>query len=91
GAEPLAASDTLTFRLGIALALVFVAAGFWAARRFAAAAPIRAASWAAWGVIVPLVVLTALWLTFGGIDRDFGYALPALLLVLVFAAGGEWI
>ncbi|PBB98224.1 DUF2339 domain-containing protein [Mesorhizobium sp. WSM3862] len=91
GAEPLAASDTLTFRLGIALALVFIAAGFWAARRFAAAAPIRAASWAAWGVIVPLVVLTALWLTFGDIDRDFGYALPALLLVLVFAAGGEWI
>ncbi|WP_292240053.1 DUF2339 domain-containing protein, partial [Mesorhizobium sp.] len=91
GAEPLAASDTLTFRLGIALALVFVAVGFWAARRFAAAAPIRAASWAAWGGIVPLVVLTALWLTFGDIDRDFGYALPALLLVLVFAAGGEWI
>ncbi|RWB74413.1 MULTISPECIES: DUF2339 domain-containing protein [unclassified Mesorhizobium] len=91
GVEPLATADTLTFRLGIALAIVFIAAGFWAARRFAAAAPVRAASWSAWGVIVPLVVLTALWLTFGDIDRDFGYALPALLLVLVFAAGGEWI
>ncbi|MDX8481798.1 DUF2339 domain-containing protein [Mesorhizobium sp. VK24D] len=91
GAEPLATSDTLTFRIGIALGLIFIAAGFWAARRSAAAAPIRAASWAAWGVIAPLVVLTALWLTFGDIDRDLGYALPALLLVLVFAAGGEWI
>lgn len=91
GAEPLATSDTLTFRIGIALALIFIGAGFWAARRFAASAPVRAASWAAWGVIAPLVVLTALWLTFGDIDRDFGYALPALLLVLVFAAGGEWI
>ncbi|CDX19008.1 conserved membrane hypothetical protein [Mesorhizobium sp. ORS 3324] len=91
GAEPLATSDTLTFRLGIALGLIFIAAGFWAARRFAAAAPIRAACWAAWGVIAPLVVLTALWLTFGDIDRDLGYALPALLLVLAFAAGGEWI
>ncbi|AZO24843.1 DUF2339 domain-containing protein [Mesorhizobium sp. M1E.F.Ca.ET.045.02.1.1] len=91
GAEPLAASDALTFRIGVALAIVFIAAGFWAARRFAAAAPVHAASWAAWGVIAPLVVLTALWLTFGDIDRDFGYALPALLLVLIFAAGGEWI
>ncbi|RWG85371.1 MAG: DUF2339 domain-containing protein [Mesorhizobium sp.] len=91
GAEPLATSDTLTFRLGIALALVFIAAGFWAARRFAASAPVRSASWAAWGVIAPLVVLTALWFTFGDIDRDLGYALPGLVLVLVFAAGGEWI
>ncbi|TGP15910.1 DUF2339 domain-containing protein, partial [Mesorhizobium sp. M1D.F.Ca.ET.231.01.1.1] len=46
---------------------------------------------AAWGVIAPLVVLTALWLTFGDIDRDLGYALPALLLMLASAAGGEWI
>ncbi|UCI06700.1 DUF2339 domain-containing protein [Mesorhizobium sp. B1-1-8] len=91
GAQPLATSDTLTFRLGIALSLVFIAAGFWAARRFVASAPVRAACWAAWGVIAPLVVLLALWLTFGDIDRDLRYALPALLLVLVFAAGGEWI
>lgn len=89
-AQPLASSDTLTFRIGIALGLIFIAAGFWAARRFAATVPTRAACWAAWGVIPPLVVLTALWLTFGDIDRDLGYALPALLL-LVFAAGGEWI
>ncbi|RUW67532.1 DUF2339 domain-containing protein, partial [Mesorhizobium sp. M2A.F.Ca.ET.067.02.1.1] len=90
-AQPLASSDTLTFRIGIALALIFLAAGFWAARRLAATAATRAACWAAWGVIAPLVVLAALWLTFGDIDRDLGYALPALLLMLVFAAGGEWI
>ncbi|MDX8513604.1 DUF2339 domain-containing protein [Mesorhizobium captivum] len=91
GAEPLAASGALTFRVGIALALVFIGAGFWDARRFAASAPVRSASWAAWAVIAPLVVLTALWLTFGDIDRDLGYALPGLLLVLVFVGGGEWI
>ncbi|TPI19534.1 DUF2339 domain-containing protein [Mesorhizobium sp. B4-1-1] len=90
-AQPLASSDTLTFRIGIALGLIFLAAGFLAARRFAATASLRAACWAAWGVIAPLTVLTALWLTFGDIDRDLGYALPALLLVLAFAAGGEWI
>ncbi|TPK94220.1 MULTISPECIES: DUF2339 domain-containing protein [unclassified Mesorhizobium] len=90
-AQPLASSDTLTFRIGIALGLIFLAAGFWAARRFAATASLRAACWAAWGVIAPLTVLTALWLTFGDIDRDLGYALPALLLMLAFAAGGEWI
>ncbi|MBZ9660886.1 DUF2339 domain-containing protein [Mesorhizobium sp. ESP-6-4] len=90
-AQPLASSDVLTFRIGVALGMIFLAAGFWAARRFAAAAPVRAACWAAWGVIAPLVVLLALWLTFGDIDRDLGYALPALLLALAFAAGGEWI
>lgn len=90
-AQPLASPGALTFKIGIALGLVFLAAGFWAARRFVVAAPIRAACWAAWGVIVPLVVLMALWFTFGDIDRDLGYALPALLLVLAFAAGGEWI
>ncbi|MBZ9863048.1 DUF2339 domain-containing protein [Mesorhizobium sp. CA12] len=90
-AQPLASSDVLTFRIGVALGMIFLAAGFWAARRFAAAAPVRAACWAAWGVIAPLVVLLSLWLTFGDIDRDLGYALPALLLALAFAAGGEWI
>ncbi|MGX8008732.1 DUF2339 domain-containing protein [Mesorhizobium sp. ORM8.1] len=91
GAQPLAAPGTLTFRIGIVLALIFLTAGFWAARRFVVTARMRAACWAAWGVIVPLVVLMALWFTFGDIDRDLGYALPALLLVLAFAAGGEWI
>jgi uncharacterized membrane protein len=88
---PVAVSNALTFRVGIALALVFIGAGFWAARKFAASAHIRAASWAAWGVIAPLVIMLALWFTFGNLDRDFSYAAVAALLVAVFAAGGEWI
>ncbi|TPK77036.1 DUF2339 domain-containing protein [Mesorhizobium sp. B2-4-12] len=89
--SPLAIANTLTLRIGPALGLVFIGAGLWAARRFAAATQIRAASWAAWGVVVPLVILLALWLTFGDLDRDFAYAAVAALLVVVFAAGGEWI
>ncbi|MER8375590.1 DUF2339 domain-containing protein [Mesorhizobium sp. M1406] len=88
---PVATSNALTVRIGIALGLVFIGAGFWAARRFAPGTQIRAASWAAWGVIVPLVILLALWFTFGNLDRDFVYAAVAALLVVVFAAGGEWI
>ncbi|MER8443537.1 DUF2339 domain-containing protein [Mesorhizobium sp. M1066] len=88
---PVATSNALTLRIGIVLGLVFIGAGFWAARRFAAGTQMRAASWAAWGVIVPLVVLLALWFTFGNLDRDFVYAAAAALLVVIFAAGGEWI
>ncbi|ESY66052.1 DUF2339 domain-containing protein [Mesorhizobium sp. M0051] len=88
---PVAMSNALTMRIGIALGLVFMGAGFWAARRFAAGTQIRPASWAAWGVIVPLVILVALWFTFGNLDRDFVYAAVAALLVVVFAGGGEWI
>lgn len=84
-------ADTLTFRIGIVLGLFFILAGFWAARGSAASAPVRAASWAAWGVIVPLVILFSLWFTFGNLDRDFGYAFGAALLVAAFVVGGEWI
>ncbi|WP_421913768.1 DUF2339 domain-containing protein [Mesorhizobium sp.] len=84
-------ADTLTFRIGIVLALFFIVSGFRAARKSAASAPVRAASWAAWSVIVPLVILFSLWFTFGNLDRDFGYAFGAALLVVAFAAGGEWI
>ncbi|TGQ03512.1 DUF2339 domain-containing protein, partial [Mesorhizobium sp. M00.F.Ca.ET.217.01.1.1] len=59
---PVAAGNALTLRIGIGLGLVFLAAGLWTARRFAASVWIRAASWAAWGVIAPLVILLALWL-----------------------------
>jgi uncharacterized membrane protein len=86
-----AAGNALTLRIGIGLGLVFVGAGFWGARRFAAVAQIRAACWAAWGVAAPLVILLALWLTYGNLDRDFVYAAVTALLVVVFAAGGEWI
>ncbi|RWL04362.1 MAG: DUF2339 domain-containing protein [Mesorhizobium sp.] len=88
---PAAVADTLMLRIGIFLGLVFIAAGFWAARKFAASAHIRAASWAAWAVVAPLVILLALWLTFGNLDRDLVYAAVAALLVAAFAAGGEWI
>ncbi|TIU52562.1 MAG: DUF2339 domain-containing protein [Mesorhizobium sp.] len=88
---PVAAGNALTLPIGIGLGLVFLAAGLWAARRFAASVWIRAASWAAWGVIAPLVILLALWLTFGNLDRDFAYAAVAALLVVILAAGGEWI
>ncbi|BCG89324.1 hypothetical protein MesoLj113c_54340 [Mesorhizobium sp. 113-3-9] len=88
---PLATSNGLTLRIGIALGLVFIGAGLWAARKFAASSWLRSASWAASGVMVPLVILLALWFTFGNLDRDFVYAVVAALLVVVFAAGGEWI
>ncbi|RWF01649.1 DUF2339 domain-containing protein [Mesorhizobium sp.] len=88
---PATVSDTLMLRIGIFLGLVFIGAGFWTARKFAASAHIRAASWAAWGVIAPLVILLALWFTFGNLDRDLVYAAAAALLVVVFAVGGEWI
>jgi len=88
---PVATSNALTLRIGIALGLVFIGAGLWAARKFAASSSLRSASWAASGVIVPLVILLALWFTFGNLDRDFVYAAAAALLVVVFAAGGEWI
>ncbi|UVK38074.1 DUF2339 domain-containing protein [Mesorhizobium sp. AR10] len=88
---PVAAGNPLTLRIGIGLGLVFTGAGFWAARRFAAAAQIRAACWAAWGIAAPLVILLALWLAYGNLDRDLVYAAAAALLVAAFAAGGEWI
>ncbi|QPC93962.1 DUF2339 domain-containing protein [Mesorhizobium sp. INR15] len=88
---PVTAGNALTLRIGIGLALVFIGAGFWSARRFAASAQIRAASWAAWGVGAPLIILLALWLTYGNLDRDLAYAAVAALLVVVFAVGGEWI
>ena len=88
---PVAAGNPWTLHIGIGLGLVFLGAGFWAARRLVAFAQIRAASWAAWGVIAPLVILLALWFAYGNLDRDLAYAVVAALLVVVFAAGGEWI
>lgn len=78
-------------RIGAVLGLLFIAAGFWAARKFVATAATRSASWAAWGVAAPLVVLLSTWVDFGNLDRDFSYAAIAAVLVVVFSAGGEWI
>lgn len=89
--QPALISDPLMLRIGIGLGLVFFGAGFWAARRSAITAWVRSASWAAWGVVAPLVILLALWFTFGNLDRDLVYAAAAVLLVAGFAAGGEWI
>lgn len=84
------AGSTLT-RIGWGLGLVFAGAGFWNARRQVVAAPLRAASWAGWGVAVPLVVLFSLWIAYGNPDRDLVRALVAAVLVAAFVAGGEWI
>ncbi|MER8955378.1 DUF2339 domain-containing protein [Mesorhizobium sp. M0833] len=88
---PVVASDALMLRVGIVLGLVFIGLGFWAARRFAAYGWLRAATWAAWSAVAPLVILLALWSTFGNLDRDLAYAAVAAVLVGVFVAGGEWI
>ncbi len=74
---------------GIVLAILFLVDGFWSAWRSVASAPARAAAWAGWGVLVPLVVLASLWVAFGNLDRDLGYAAAALVLTAVFIAGGE--
>lgn len=76
---------------GVALGLIFVAAGLWASHRFVAVSKWRPAAWAGWGVVVPLFVLAVLWLTFGNPDRDLGYAAAAVLLVAIFSLGGDWI
>ncbi|MER9184071.1 DUF2339 domain-containing protein, partial [Mesorhizobium sp. M0767] len=88
---PVVGSDALMLRVGIALGLVFIGAGFWTARRFASAGWLRAAAWAGWSAVAPLVILLALWSAFGNLDRDLAYAGVAAVLVGVFVAGGEWI
>lgn len=83
-------SDPAMKYTGWVLGLVFVAAGFWTARRDISR-PLASVSWAGWGVAVPLVALATLWIAFGNIDQDFFHAAIALLLVAGFSAGAEWI
>lgn len=85
------AASGLMPRLGIPLGLIFIGTGFWSAHRLAATNPNRAASWAFWGVTVPLVILLSLWIAFGDIDRDLLRALIVLALLIGFIAGAEWI
>ena len=74
---------------GIVLAIIFLVDGYWSAWRTIAAEPARAAAWAGWGTLVPLVVLASLWVTFGNLDRDFGFAAAALVLTAIFVVGCE--
>jgi uncharacterized membrane protein len=76
--------------IGVALGVAFAASGFWAARRLVRD-PWHSASWAGWGVAVPLFVLLALWIGFGDIDVDLGRAAIAAPLAVAFACAAEWI
>lgn len=76
---------------GAVLALAFLAAGLWNARRLAAPSPVRAAWWSGFAVLVPLAVLTAVWVSFGNLDRDLSHAALALALTVALVAGAEWI
>ncbi len=58
----------------IVLAILFLVDGFWSAWRSIGAWPARAAAWAGWGALVPLVSVGTLWVGFGNLDRDFTYA-----------------
>jgi len=84
-------SDAPMGRIGAVLGLLFLVAGLWSARRLATAGSSHAASWAAWAVAAPLLILFSTWTAFGDLDRDLAYAALAALLVVAFAAGGEWI
>jgi uncharacterized membrane protein len=91
GFPPTPVGMAQTIRAGIVLGIVFAAGGLWNARRLATYTAARAAVWAAWAVVAPLVVLFACWIAFGNVDRDVTYALVALVLALLFAGAGEWI
>lgn len=74
---------------GIVLAILFLVDGLWSAWRSIGASPARAAAWAGWGALAPLAVLASLWVAFGDLDRDFGYAAAALALTAIFAVRGD--
>lgn len=89
GTPVVLASGPLTW-IGLILGIVFIGSGFWVARR-RLRHPWHSASWAGWGVAMPLFILLTLWIGFGNIDVDLGRAAIAALLVAVFAIGAEWI
>jgi uncharacterized membrane protein len=90
GGAPVALSPGPLTWTGVALGVAFVGSGFWAARRLVRDSW-HSASWAGWGVAVPLFISLALWIGFGNIDVDLGRAVIAALLVIVFACAAEWI
>lgn len=89
GTPVVLSANPLTW-IGVLLGAVFAGCGFWAARRFVHNPP-QSASWAGWGVAVPLFILLTLWIGFGDIDVDPVRAAIAALLVIVFACAAEWI
>jgi uncharacterized membrane protein len=91
GFEPIAVNTSRIVWAGAALGAIFPAAGLWNAWRLAALSPDRATIWAGWAVAVPLVVLFSVWVAFGNLDRDVAHALVAAVLVVVFAAAGDWL
>ena len=84
-------SGTGIVRAGMAIGAVFAAAGLWNARRVVAEQGGRAATWAAWGVAVPLVILFSVWLAFGNLDRDLVHAGVAVALAVIFVLSGEMV
>jgi uncharacterized membrane protein len=88
---PVSAASANFVPLGLAIGVVFLAAGLWMARRFAGTSRYRAASWGGWASLVPVVVLAATWLAFGNIDRDLSYALAGFVITLLLVAGSEWV
>jgi uncharacterized membrane protein len=77
--------------VGTAIGALFLAAGLWSARNFAASAPVRGAHWAGWAALAPLAILAAVWIIYGNPDRDYSLAIVALLLGAILTAGGEMI
>ena len=88
---PVSAASVNFVPLGIAIGAVFLFAGLWMARKFAATSRYRAGSWAGWAASVSFIILAATWLAFGNIDRDFTYAFASLVVGLLLVAGGEWV
>ncbi|MCV0397674.1 MAG: DUF2339 domain-containing protein [Rhizobiaceae bacterium] len=77
------------FRIGVALALVFLVTCAWLARRLAADHPLRAAAFAIWAVLLPLATLSSAWFSYANLDVDWTYAALALVLAGVLAVVAE--
>ena len=69
---PAAPYSAISVWAGAALAAILLCAGFYKARDLVASAPARAAAWAAWAVIAPLVSVVSFWIAFGNLDQELG-------------------
>ncbi|MEX0955542.1 MAG: DUF2339 domain-containing protein [Rhizobiaceae bacterium] len=76
---------------GLSVGLVFLACGFWQARKLVATAPNLSALWLSSAAIVPFLVLMMNWVAFGNLDKDLGHAFAAFCLAGLFAAAAEWL